>query len=226
MITLDQVSKAVPAKLKNSITQTMVDNLNAISTDPLVAENIRENFMSYTGVLQEGRFKIDDYMNAIKFVSYRLMNYKNEDAYFRTFPNRHATLVAAGRSSKEISAYVSAYAKNKLVNLILEQSIIPSWVLNQDLYQKALNTQAEIMAYSNSDKVRSDAANSILVHLSKPKEASNFQLNIGAQESSGMNELRTALKDMALQQQSLIKSGVTPKEIAEARIIEGEIVDK
>ena len=63
---------------------------------------------------------------------------------------------------------MTSYNKNKLVNLILEQSMIPSWVLNQDMYQKALNVQCELMLTANSEKV-SDAANSILTHLKPPQ---------------------------------------------------------
>ena len=220
-LTVDQVAKALPANLKNAATQSLVDMVNNVVADPLIAEQVRNNFLSYTSVLKEGKFKAEDYLNAVTYVSFKLMGYNNQDAYFRTFPARHQALLAKGVTSKDMSAYVAAYHKGKLVNLIMEQSLVPSWVLNQDLYQKALNAQADLMVNSASDMVRTTAANSILTHLAKPKDQ-NFQLKIDMAESSGMNELREALTRMAVQQQELIQAGMTTKEVAAQRIIEGE----
>ena len=216
MITKDQVSRALPPNLKNAATQSLVDTLNTLP-DPMVAQEIRDNFLSYTGVLQEGKFKTEDYLNAVMYVTYKLLGKTNLDAYSLVFPQRYADLVARGTSSKDIASYVAAYNKGKLVNLILEQTLVPTWVLNQDIYQKAINTQAELMMGANSEMVRMQAANSILQHLAKPKEAGPL-VNINMQESSGMNELKQALQDLAQQQQGLIKSGVSTKEVAGQRI--------
>ena len=68
--------------------------------------------------------------------------------------------------TKPFSAYVTAYNHNKLVNAILEQHYFqakPS--VECYLYQKATNTQAEFMISAKSEKVRTDAANSLLNHL-------------------------------------------------------------
>jgi hypothetical protein len=36
----------------------------------------------------------------------------------------------------------------------MAQTLVPSYVLNADLYQKALNTSAELMISAKSEKVR------------------------------------------------------------------------
>lgn len=221
-LTLEQVAKAVPAQLKNMITQAFVDQINNIAADPLLAEQIRNNFLSYTVVMQDGKFKITDYLNAVTYVSYKLMGYSNQDSYLRTFPQRHADLVVKGCDAKTISSYVAAYAKGKLPNLIMEQSIVPSWVLNQDIYQKAINVQADLMTTAFSEKVRCDAANSLLTHLKKP-EGKDFQLNMNVNESSGLNELKSALRDMAEKQAGLMASGVPVRDIAASPLIEGKV---
>lgn len=224
MLTLAQVEQALPANLKSAATQTYVDQINNIVSDPLVAEQVRNNFLSYATVLKEGKFKTEDYLHAVTYVSFKLMNMSNQDAYFRTFPQRHAALVAKGTSAKDISAYVSAYHRGKLVNLIMEQCLVPTWVLNQDLYQKALNTQADLMLNAQSEMVRTTAANSILTQLAKPKEAGPL-INLNVGESAGMMELKETLTKLAKQQQELIQSGVDTKTIAGQRIIEGEVVN-
>lgn len=220
-LTVQQVQTALPASLKSAVTQSMVDMINNANSDPLIAEQIRNNYLSYAGVMKDGKFKTEDYLNAVMYVSFKLMGYSNQDAYFKTFPQRHAALLAKGTTSKDISAYVSAYNKGKLVNLIYEQTLVPTWVLNQELHQRALNVQADLMVNAQSELVRSNAANSILTHLAKPKEAGPL-INLDMRETSGMNELRDALAQMAQQQKELIAAGVPTKEIAAAKIIEGE----
>lgn len=219
-ITKELVARALPGNLKSAATDQLVDMINQISTDPLIAEQIRNNFLSYTSVLKEGKYKVEDYTNAVAYCSYKLMGDSNQDAYFKTFPQRYANLTAAGRTPKEISAYVAAYTKGQLVNKIMEQTLVPSWVLNQGMYQAALNTQFKLMTDEDvSPKVRSDAANSLITHLTKPKEAGPL-INIDMGETSGMNELKDALARMAQQQQTLINAGVTTKEIAAQDIVD------
>ena len=218
-LTFEQVTSSVPANLRNSVTQNLVDMLNNLQVDPLMAENIKDNFISYGHVLKEGRFKVDDYLNAVTYVSFKLMNMSNLEAYMRTFPQRHSDLVARGVSAKDISSYVAAYHKGKLVNAIMEQVMVPVWVLNQDMYQKALNVQFDLMTdLDMSGKVRTDAANSILTHLKKPEKL-DFQLNIGTAESSGMKEMAAALTKLADAQLDAIESGQAKTiDIASARL--------
>ena len=204
--TMEDVKKAVPSHIRSNITQPLVDTLNNIAADPLIAEDIRNNFISYSAVLKEGKFKVEDYLNAVAYVSYKIMGNTNEESYAKTFPHRYSALIAKGTVKKDIASYVSAYNKGKLVNLILEQTLVPSWVLNQDLYQKAINVQADLMQNAQSEKVRAEAANSLLTHLGKPKDGS-FQISIGEVESSGMREMREMLREVAENQRDAIGSG-------------------
>jgi hypothetical protein len=224
MLTKEVIQQAVPANVKNAITDDVVNTLNNIVTDPVFADQYRQNFLSYTGVMREGKFKIEDYMSAVMYVSYKLMGDSNLEAYGKTFPQRYQALLAKGTSSKDIAAYVSAYNKGKLVNLIMEQSLVPSWVLNQHLYQEALSVQAHLMNNAVSEKVRTEAANSILVNLKKP-EALKAQISMEMADNSGMNELKNALQGLAAQQRELIQNGVEVKQIAASTLVEGEARD-
>ena len=217
MMTLEELKLALPAHLKNNASQDLVDHVNNITTDPEFARNVRDNILSYTGVLAEGRFKIEDYLNAVTYVSYKLMKFTNQEAYKRTFPNRYASLIAMGADEKAISAYVAAYNKNKMVNLILEQSLVPTWVLNQDLYQEAINTQAQLMLTAQSEKVRCEAANSLLTHLKRPEKA-QVELSIGIKETSGMEALKETLAKLADAQQQAISQGVATRAVAHQRL--------
>ena len=223
-LTLQQVVHALPPNLKSNVTQQLVDNINNSVSDPIMAEAIKDNFLSYTQVLSEGKFKTEDYLSAVMYVSFKLMGMTNQDAYARTFPARYRTLLNNGTSAKDISSYVSMYNKGRLVNLILEKSLIPTWVLNQHIYQKAINVQADLMSNANSEMVRMQAANSILTHLAKPKEVGPL-INLDLREGSGLNELKATLTQLAQQQRDLIGQGVTTKSIADQGLVIDHVDD-
>ena len=219
-ISKELVIKAVPPNLKNAVSDDLVDRLNAITSDQILAEEVRKNFISYTSVLREGKFKLEDYLNAVTYVSHRLNGDTQHDAYFKTFPSRYQNLMALGKTPKEISNYVAMYNKGKLVQKIQEQTLTPAWVMNQDMFQAALNTNYQIMMDDDvSPKVRVEAANSLLTHLQKPKEVTPA-VNIDLRESSGLSELKKALGQLATQQQQLIEQGGSTKDVAAQRIVD------
>lgn len=219
VLSITDVKEAVPPHLRASVTQGMVDTLNNITSDPFAAENIRNNFISYSAVMKEGKFKTEDYIHAVAYVSFKLMGYSNEEAYARALPQRYAILKSAGKSQKDISAYVSAFHKGKMVNLIMEQSLVPTWVLNQDLHQKALNRLADLMVNAQSEKVQAESAIGLLSALAKPKDT-NFQINVGNTENSGLKELKDMMGALAVQQQEIIKNGqMKTIDVAGARLI-------
>lgn len=227
MLQKTDIVAAVPSNLRSTVTDGLVSKINAAVSDPDEAEAIRDNFMSYAVVLREGKFKIEDYLNAVAYVSYKLMGYTNEEAYSRTFPSRYTQLKSLGKTSKQISSYVAHYNKGKLVNLIFEQSHIPMWILHQDVYNEAIKTQFDLMTNPNiSPKVRSDSANSLLTHLKKP-ESKEINLNIGVEESSGLKELKQLMCGLAEQQLNAIDSGTPTREIAHQVLQpdDGSIID-
>ena len=221
-LTIEDVKKAMPTRLKSVVTQEFVDKINKSINDPLIAQSIKENFLTYTHVLLDGRYQIYEYLNAVKYVSFKLMGLTNQDAYFKTFPDRYAKLVAQGTSAKDISCYVSAFHKTKLVTSLIEQSLIPIWLLNQDVYQKAINKQVELMNTAKSERIQCMAADSLLNHLKKPEKA-EAAVNIDMRETQGISELKNALLALAKNQKEMIeKQGVSPKVIAEQEIIDVE----
>lgn len=225
-LTIEEVKAVVPANLKYSVNQELVDKLNTVSTEPELANTIRENFISWNGVLREGKYKMEDYLNAVKYVSYKMMEYSNVDAYAKTFPQRFATLQAKGMTSKDISAYVAAYSKGKLVTSILEQSLIPFWLLNQDARQKALNTQVELMLYSKSDRVRVMAADSVLAHTEEPK-ASGPLINVNIGKTSALDDLENTMARLAEMQKNTLTNGkASLQDMLEQKVVEAEVINE
>ena len=147
------------------------------------------------------------------------MGNNNTIAYTKTFPDRYDRLIKQNALPKEISAYASTYNKTKLVNLIFAQTLVPTHVLNADLHQEAINVQASLMRDAQSEKVRMEAANSLLTHL-KPPETAHIKLDITKGEDDSLSELKDITRQLALQQKQLLSSGVmNAKTIAESKII-------
>lgn len=215
MLTLRQVQDALPAGNRNNITQDMVNQLNALSKDPEEARYIRDNFVSFSQVLQEGRYRVGDYVHAVMYVSHKVMGKTNIEAYKATFPDRYAAMVNAGKPQKDIASIITAYNKGQLVTKVMERAIVPSWILNQDMFQSALNVQYELMNDPQvSDKVRCEAANSLLTHLKKP-EAHKAELKIDVAKSDGMAALEASLIALSQQQLNTIQTNqISVQEIA------------
>lgn len=218
-LTLEQFQLALPDKVKKSVNQELIDSVNAVISDPEVYEAYRENLLSYTKVMQDGKFKVTGYVDAVRYVSYKLMGHTNIDSYIKTFPDKYQRFLDQGVAAKDIASYVTAYNKSKLVNLIFEQTIIPSYVLNQDLYQKALNVQAELMVSSKSDMVRTTAANSLLTQLKMP-EKQKVELDINVKEDGSIAALRAATLELAKHQRLSMQAGQsTAQEIAASSLV-------
>ena len=227
-LTIDLFKKALPDKVKKSVNQELIDQVNKMLSDPDMYEHYRENMLSYTSVMADGRFKVSNYVDAVKYVSHKLMGCTNLLAYTKTFPDKYNDFVARGVSSSDIASYVTAYNKSKLVNLIFAQTLVPSYVLNADMYQKALNVQAELMVHANSEKVRSDAANSILTHLKMP-ETQKIELDIGIKQDSSIDALRASTLELVAQQRAMIKANaMTAGEVAGSKLLieNGEVIEQ
>lgn len=218
-LTVDQFKEALPKALQSRVSVEVMHGINNLLSNPTTREHFRDNLISYTGVLQSGRFKITSYVDAVKYVSYKLMGDTNQVAWGKTFPNRLTTLINEGADDKTISAHVAAYNKSKLVNAIWEQTLIPSYVLNADLFQKALNVQADLMITARSEKVRADAANSLLSHLKQP-EVAKIELDINTKEDQTISDLRASTLELVKQQQQMIKDrSMSAKDIAHSKLV-------
>lgn len=221
--TLATVQQAAPAVVRKRIDQDFVDLLNNISTDPEYAEIFKENALNYMSVLKEGKFQMEQYINAVKYVSYKVMEDTNIAAYTKTFPQKYQDFLANGVSDKDIARYVTAYNQSKLVNLIYEQTAIPIWIMNQQHRQGAINRLAHLMEHANSEKVQQESANALLTHLKTP-EVAKAEIDITVNEGAGIASLRQTVKEFTVMQQQQIADGeMTAKDVAHSRIIEGEL---
>lgn len=206
------------------ITQDFLDKIEASVTNSEVAEQFKENFVTYLNVLSKGKYKMDDYISAVKYVSYKLLGYSNIKAYAATFPDRYQRLKDEGQ--QQIEAFVSMYARGKLVNQIFEQTMVPTYVLNAPLHQEALNELAMMIKdpdVRGMTKVK--ACEAILQHTKQP-EVVKGELIIGIEQSDTINDLREIVENLADTHKVLLeRKGMTLKQIAETNIIDAEYTE-
>ena len=219
MLALESVRKLVPKNQRTLITQEFLDKLEASVSDSLVAEQFKENFVTYLNVLSKGKYKIEDYINAVKYVSFKLLGYSNINAYIATFPERYERLKAEGQT--QIEAFVSMYNKNKLVMQIYEQTIVPSYVLNAPMHQQALNTLAAMIIDDDVRGMTKVKACEAILQYTKQPDVVKGELTIGIEQSDTINDLREITENLAdTYRMMLEKKGMKLKDVAEADIID------
>lgn len=218
--------QALPKQYKGQVSDDLVSSVNGLLTDPILRENFKENIVGYSNILANGRYDLNRYVDAVKYVSCKLLGLSTVEAYAKTFPQRYQRLVDENSSDSQISSMAAAYNRTKLVNMIYEQTLVPTHVLNADVFQKAINVQAHLMMTAKSEKVRSDAANSLLSHLKRP-EAQKIELDIGLKEDKSIDELRNSTMELVSMQRKMLESGMmNAKQVAHSKIIQGELAEE
>lgn len=215
---LDELEKALPIHLKGAINQDILDILNKSISDPIFAEHVRDNMIGYVDILKDGKFKLADYVSACIYVSYKLGGKSDKEAWAATFPDRYQALISKGTTSSAIAAHVAMYNKGKLVNLIYEQTLIPTWVLNQDIRQKAINHTLLLMLNAKREDVQQKAAETLIREL-KPPETGKLQIDIGVGANTEITDMKSMMKQLIESQQASIRAGHSTQEIAHQKLV-------
>jgi hypothetical protein len=218
-ISIELLRDAVPKSKKALVTEELVQTINEFKDDEDSVKAYRDNLVGFASVINEGKWSLEEYTDAVRFVSYRLVSNSDIDSYMRAFPDRYAKLIADGRTREEMGAWVAAYKKNKLVIKILEQTMVPTHILNADIYQEAINTQLDLMKTSKRDDVRQKAADSLMNHLAQPVETKlNIKVGMDDKILENQNRLIDHIGSMALNQQKQLASGMSIEDIQKLNI--------
>lgn len=217
-LTKEMLIGALPDKrFRKHVTDAVVDVINA-EPDSELRRVFRDNTLTYSSVLATGKYSLAAYINAVKYVSLKLMGDRSSTAYSKVFPDRYQHHIDKGSSASHIASFADNYGKNALITKIMEQTMVPTHILNAGVYQEAINTQVELMRSANSEMVRQKAAESLLTNLKAP-DVAKVEIDI-THTSDVMEDLRTTMKKLAKQQLSSIMSGAaTAKEIAHSEIL-------
>lgn len=218
MLSYEQLIELVPKKQKNLVSPELVETINAVASDPLIADNFKQNFITYMSVINTGKYSMEEYKSAVQFVTLKLLGSSDIDAYMRTFPDRYRRLRENGLDRSQISPYVSAYRKNKLVVGIIEQTMVEGYIYNAHMYQEALDVQRDLMLTARSEMVRSTAASSLLANL-KPPEAAKLEVDINLNKGSIVDDYEAVMRKLAAEKKQMIEAGGDIKSVANYDIV-------
>ena len=222
-LTKSMLEGALPDKrFRKHITDTIVDVINS-EPDSELRRVFRDNTLTYASVLSTGRYSLAAYINAVKYVSLRLIGDKASTAYSKVFPDRYQNLVDKGASGSYIASFADNYGKTGLITKIMEQTMVPTHILNAGIYQEAINVQADLMYTAKSELVRQKAAESLISNLTAPAVA-KVEIDIGYSNDI-VEDLRATTKALAQQQLRMILNGQSSaKEVAHSEIIAKKVV--
>ncbi len=217
-LTKEMLVGAVPDKrFRKHVTDEVVAVINS-EPDSELRRVFRDNALTYSSVLSTGKHSLAAYVNAIKFVSLKLMGDKSSIAYSKVFPDRYQNLINKGSSASYIASFADNYSKTGLITKIMERTMVPTHILNAGVYQEAINVQAELMHTAKSELVRQKAAESLINNLAAPA-AAKVEIDIGYSHDV-VEDLRATTKALAQQQLKMILNGQSSaKEIAHSEII-------
>ena len=220
MLTKQDFIDGLPAKVGAGINDAVVQHINEVLADRDTMERFKENMISYNKVLAGGKYKITDYLSAVMYVSHKLMCMTNLEAFTRTFPEKIKRYTKERKTREQINVFVSGYNRNKLVIAIMEQSIIPTHILNAELYQEAINANAHLMRTATREDVKQRAASDLMTHLAPPVET---KINVNIDNGSGtiLDAMREEARKLLEAQRSAIMTGTrSPTQIAESKVID------
>ena len=223
MFTYEELQDIVPKKQKALITEDMVTMIAEIASDPLCGDEFKNNMVSYSSVLGSGKYSLTEYSNATQFVTLLMLEHKDIDAYKIVFPERYLRLTTKGLSRSQISAYATNFKKTQLVSQILEQTMIPTHILNAPLYQEALNHSRYLMLNARSETVQQKAAETIMTQLKAP-EASKLEIDISVNKADVVNENEDFMREIAKQKLELMALGGDVHQITNMTV-SAEVID-
>lgn len=216
------LSRVLPKGIGSVACDTITDMINstAMGMDSVMGEHFRDNCITWIDTVKGTRYSARQFLDAVKYVTHRLSGDSQTRAYARTFPNRINRMEQDGISNTNLSSYVNSYNNSKLVADIYAQALIPTHIMYNDFFHKAILVQAEIMSNDKvSPKVRSDAANSLMQHLKTP-ESKKAELAIKLEDNDVISQLKDAMVGLAQAQVHNVQHGHSKViDIAEAEII-------
>lgn len=219
VLSLSELREVLPRSLGKGMTEESVLDLARSLESQENIEAFREGFISYRNVLESGKFTTAEYINAVKFMMYRSQNFTKQDSWKFTFPEKVERLTREGRMG-QLSSYVAAYSRSRLVELMTKQMAIPLYLLNMDAPQEAINRLLKTIRNPKaSDRDANEAARVLLDKLAPPTEA-KVSIEVGVKHDDEYTDMLRSISETAARQQRLIELGMaSAQSTAEDRIV-------
>jgi len=224
-IDLETLKTLVPRSVYSNINQNIVDTINNVSTDIDYAREYRRNIITFIQVLKEGKYSFEEYINAVKYCTYKILGDKNIEAYSKAFPDRYQEMIKKGLNREDIHSRVGSYNKGKLVCSIMEKMIIPVEILYRDFFDDAAVKLHELMYTARSEMVQYQSAKSIIENFKPTKEKIEIDMTIKESEDVS-KKYDQALEFAAKKMQQMISKGMNVKDVTNIKLTKKEELEE
>lgn len=228
--TKEDIIKAFPNR-KGAVTDELVEIFNSTVGDPLFeGESLLQSAITYEKALQSGRFKLGDYVRAVKFCAYLgTMNDSYVEAYKKAFFDRDFVKNRIGVPTdsveyRELTSAASRYRSSPLVVNILTYAQVPENIFYAGYRMKAMSVLHDLMYNARSDMAKVNAAKEILT-ATKGSDKIDMRLDVEVKESSAVEQLNKQLMEMAAKQKMLLESGAGTLDEFGAMKTKEEVID-
>jgi len=190
---------------KKNVSQKAYDKVMEMLQDGDM--DFRNDFMTFSKVFSEKKISLQHYAEAVKFVGYRLLGYKNVEAFRRVFPERAEALEEV--SFENLSFVATRYGNNKTVTELMSMAMVPTWIANMDYYQEAINVNVMLMRNAKSEMVKHQAAKTLMEELRPPEPVKEIQEDtITITKEDTLQALENAIFNLAEKQVQGIEDGI------------------
>lgn len=192
----------------------MMDRVNQIiqSENPTYAEYFRNIWVDSLDLMSSSNnnsktYSYKELANACLFMTYRMAGDTKIKAYCKVFPERFERLKNEGENNSRLYDYAELYSRNKICTEIAAKISIPTHILYQDAFHKAMRVSVDIMMDEKvSPKVRVEAAANIMNHTKIP-EIKKAELDISIRETDDLQQLKQTLAELSSKQHQMIIDG-------------------
>ena len=223
MITLEELQAMMPRKKKKNITQTLVDMINAIEDKTGFEGEFTKKVVGYSNVLESGRYKLTDYVNAVEFVTYYLNGDGQAEAYMKTFPEKVKKRLMEGKSAYATGA-PAMYYSGQLVQSLMAQAQLGVRVRHYDKIDRMVETLFGLaISPDSTDRIKMESADKLLNHLKEPEE-SKVEIEIGIKKDQSGEALEAKMLEVAMMQKEAFEKGIDLVTLQKININEEEEV--
>ena len=205
-MTVEEWQKIFPKNRRSTINQELVDIIEDAEKRGDFDGYLESNVISFRSVLQDGRYKVSDYVKAVEYCCYYLNGDDQVEAFTKAFPDKVKRRILEGKSAYATGA-PAMYHRGQLVQKILGQMQIPTRMLHHHKLDDAIMTQYSLMmSNKTSDRIKMECASSLMAFLKEPEDQ-KVELEIGIKKDESAKALEAKLLELADAQVKAFENG-------------------
>ena len=163
-------------KHRKHITDELIESLDVIQRDPLLAGDFLDNLKTYRELLTDSsEMGVKNFIDQVRFVTHKLGGYSILESYILSNPDddfvQARKMDEAGTPGyKELMAAATRIASKASCKAMLAKAQLPLYVIHSQSMHEAVTVLADQMVNAPRAQDKISAANFLLTHVKPPDE--------------------------------------------------------